>query len=364
MMLLCLSMEAKQTKNRTWMAEINELTAEDFFKSSQIGISVYDITAKKDIYELNSKHLCNPASNMKILTTSTALFFLGPDYNFVTSVKYTGEIKDSVLWGDLYVKGGCDPDFTSQDLKNLSSAVKAYGVKEIRGNIFGDCSMLDSLYWGSGWMWDDNPSTDLPYLTPLCINKNSIILKVSPGKIGNPLEVQTIPQTGFFNVLNSSRTDSTGNGRLIIDRDWINCNNNLIVKGSLPADAVPAFADMNLVHPEEYFLYLFRESLNSSGIRVPLKTSVAVCPKEAKEISRLSRPYSKVLPNLNKMSDNLSAEMSLRAISASYFPLPAGAEKGIKMVDSLISLAGLNPKNYKIVDGSGLSKYDLISHEL
>ena len=41
-----------------------------------------------------------------------------------------------------------------------------------------------------------------------------------------------------------------------------------------------------------------------------------------------------------------------------------GAKNGIVFVDSLITLAGFNPKDYRIVDGSGLSFYNLISAEL
>ncbi|MGE5410566.1 MAG: D-alanyl-D-alanine carboxypeptidase/D-alanyl-D-alanine-endopeptidase, partial [Clostridiales bacterium] len=67
---------------------------------------------------------------------------------------------------------------------------------------------------------------------------------------------------------------------------------------------------------------------------------------------------------LNKNSDNLSAEMVLRALSVKYFGRPANADNGIKMVDSLITLSGLDNKSYRIVDGSGVSHYNLINAHL
>ena len=44
----------------------------------------------------------------------------------------------------------------------------------INGNIYGDVSFKDSLYWGKGWMWDDDPSSDAPYLSALNINDNCV----------------------------------------------------------------------------------------------------------------------------------------------------------------------------------------------
>ncbi len=38
---------------------------------------------------------------------------------------------------------------------------------KLEGNIYGDVSNMDSLFWGEGWMWDDDPSSDFPYMTPL-----------------------------------------------------------------------------------------------------------------------------------------------------------------------------------------------------
>jgi D-alanyl-D-alanine carboxypeptidase/D-alanyl-D-alanine-endopeptidase (penicillin-binding protein 4) len=68
--------------------------------------------------------------------------------------------------------------------------------------------------------------------------------------------------------------------------------------------------------------------------------------------------------NLNKTSDNLSTEMTLRALAEKYFEKPVSVMNGIKMIDSLIILCGLNPKDYRLVDGSGVSHYNLVSAEL
>jgi D-alanyl-D-alanine carboxypeptidase/D-alanyl-D-alanine-endopeptidase (penicillin-binding protein 4) len=71
-----------------------------------------------------------------------------------------------------------------------------------------------------------------------------------------------------------------------------------------------------------------------------------------------------VIVQTNKVSDNLYAELILRALASKYFGRHATAQNGIAMIDSLISLAGLKAKDYRLVDGSGLSFYNLVSPQL
>ena len=56
--------------------------------------------------------------------------------------------------------------------------------------------------------------------------------------------------------------------------------------------------------------------------------------------------------------------MLLRELAHKYFGNHASVEKGKIFIDSLITLAGDNPKKYRIADGSGLSFYNLVSAEL
>jgi D-alanyl-D-alanine carboxypeptidase/D-alanyl-D-alanine-endopeptidase (penicillin-binding protein 4) len=56
--------------------------------------------------------------------------------------------------------------------------------------------------------------------------------------------------------------------------------------------------------------------------------------------------------------------MTLRALSLARYDKPASAEKGIQVIDSLIAKTELDYKNYRIVDGSGVSHYNLVTPEL
>ena len=53
---------------------------------------------------------------MKILTSAAGLLYLTPDYEFSTDLYYDGYVSNDTLHGNIYVVGGCDPDFVTQDL--------------------------------------------------------------------------------------------------------------------------------------------------------------------------------------------------------------------------------------------------------
>ncbi|MBK7104373.1 MAG: D-alanyl-D-alanine carboxypeptidase/D-alanyl-D-alanine-endopeptidase [Ignavibacteriae bacterium] len=353
-----------QEFNKEIEEEIDKIFEDDFFKSSMLAVSIYDLTDDKLLYQKNEKLLLTPASNMKILTTTSALEFLGADYSFQTSVFHSGIIMDSICYGDIFVKGGFDPEFSTDDLDTLVSKIIGYGIKEIRGNIYGDVSNMDSLFWGSGWMWDDDPSSDFPYLTPLIINDACVQIEFEPGELNKEAKIKIIPETDFFDISNTSVTTNNETEKFEITRDWQSRGNEIIVKGSLSTSAKKDTAKINIVNPELFFLYLLKEKLENQKIEFLGKIDTATVPEFAKHIYTHERKFKDVIVNLNKESDNLSAEMTLRALALKNFGKPASSENGIKLIDSLINKIGLNSKDYNLADGSGISRYNLISAEL
>ncbi len=353
-----------QVTTENLKTKLDSLTTSSFFDTAAVSIDVFDLTADKIIYQKNNKLLLHPASNMKALTTATALYFLGKDFSFETSLYYDGIIVDSSLYGNLYFVGGCDPDFTTQDLQIMVSSIKELGINRIQGNIYGDVSMLDSLFWGDGWMWNDDPSTDFPYLTPLTINDNAVKVHVFSTEVNDKPKVCVEPVTSFFKINNLAKTANDARTSLEITRDFVHRKNDIIVKGSInQSDSI--FSDeINVVYPDKYFLTLAKEEIEKSGIAVIGNIEISVLPKEAEHLFTFKRRFADVITNLNKQSDNLSAEMTLRALAFKSYGKPATAENGVRLVDSLIAIAGMNPRNYRIVDGSGVSHYNLVSTEL
>lgn len=347
--------------------QIDSIYTSPFFQKSIMSVDVFDLTSNKYLYQRNENLLVRPASNLKILTTTTGLLFLTPEYQFKTKVTYIGKIINGTLYGSLYVKGGCDPNFSTRNIDSIASVIKSMGIKEITGNIYGDVSMMDSLYWGHGWMWDDDPSTDAPYLTPLDINENSIGVSVSGTELGRQALVKLIPGTDFLKIQNNSITiPADSPSTLTVSRDWIDRKNIILVNGGVKLSVADSLKDttwLNVYNPAGYFLTLLKEHIQSNGILVSGKISYAETPNYAIKVADMKRSLPDVVIHTNKISYNLGAEMVLYAVSDKFFGDPANAINGIKIVDSLISLSGLHPSDYRIVDGSGVSHYNLITTE-
>jgi D-alanyl-D-alanine carboxypeptidase/D-alanyl-D-alanine-endopeptidase (penicillin-binding protein 4) len=290
---------------------------------------------------------------MKIITSSAGLLYLGPDYEFKTELYYDGYVSNDTLYGNIYVVGGCDPDFVTKDLFPFVDAIKTLNVSTINGNIYGDVSFKDSLYWGNGWMWDDDPSSDAPYLSALNINDNCIEVFYD-GEID---QIKISPATKYVS-LRREFDDSN----LVVDRNWMERKNEIVIRGK--SDKKKYHTKVNLLEPAKYFLTVASEILDSNNVKILGTTGLINTAKKVNLLSSFKRKYSDIIYNLNKESDNLSAEMTLYALAEKYSGKPATADSGIQFINKMIDSMGLNHKNYRIVDGSGVSHYNVVSAEL
>ena len=170
MLLLCVSSYSQTIADR-----IDSLISHSsFLNTSEVGILVYDLTSKQELYRYQAEKLYRPASVEKVITSVTALSVLGKDYQIKTGLSYSGYIEGDTLYGDIYVKGDFDPEFMQEDMDTMVEAISNMGVHGVKGRLIGDVSMMDSVYWGPGWAWDDTPDTFQPYLSPLMLNRGCV----------------------------------------------------------------------------------------------------------------------------------------------------------------------------------------------
>lgn len=152
---------------------IDKLLETDMFTRSQVAVVVYNLDADSVMYDYKGRQLMRPASVMKLFTACTALNNLGGDHLFKTSLYYKGNIADSTLHGDIYIKGGFDPMFGYDDMYSFVESIKSHGIHKIDGNIYTDVSFKDTLKWGEGWCWDDKETK----LTPLLYDGRDVFVE-------------------------------------------------------------------------------------------------------------------------------------------------------------------------------------------
>lgn len=105
----------------------------------------------------------------------------------------------------------------------------------INGQVYGDVSMKDSLYWGHGWAWDDTPEAYQPYMSPLMFCKGAVEVTVVPGSLqGDTASVSCKPVSSYYTLTNRTKTRTPSAGKYLLSRDWLTNGNNLIVTGNVP----------------------------------------------------------------------------------------------------------------------------------
>lgn len=357
-LFVCQTLLFAQTNLR---ARLNALISTDFLSCSEVGISVYDLTAGEQLYAYQDKKLYRPASIEKLITGITALDKMGIDYRIKTSLYYTGRIANGQLNGDLYVVGGFDSEFGDKDMDALIDKIVKSGIKRISGSLYGDISMKDSLYWGRGWSWDDNPYYFQPYLSPLMFHKGYVEVIAHPSQKDSSAYISCIPASSFYSLTNRTKTKSISAGKFEVSRNWLGGGNEIVVKGnvsSVQSDKV------NMNTSQDFFMHVFRERLELQGISVS-GYAYRDCPKDSSVfLGECYHTLGEILLPAMKKSDNLSAEAMFYQLAANKGKRYVGSEDAIKVIEQMIRFLGYAPEKYRIADGSGVSLYNYISPEL
>ena len=85
--------------------EIDSMVGQREFRDAHFGVLIVNPTNGDTLYSRNAGKLFMPASNMKIVTSATALAQLGPDYRYRTDFAARGPIVHDTLQGALVVTG-------------------------------------------------------------------------------------------------------------------------------------------------------------------------------------------------------------------------------------------------------------------
>ena len=333
-------------------------------QGGQVGVAVYDLNTNQSLYTYQADRLCRPASTQKLITAITALNQPRAQAPFRTEVWYKGEIANDTLHGDLYIIGGMDPELMETAIDTLINLTAAYPFRILDGQVFGDVSMKDSLYWGKGWIWDDNPESFQPYLSPLMLNKGFVKITAVPTNPGEPASLEVKPTSTYFNIINETLTKTASAGKFVVMRDWMNNANDITVSGNITARRLE---EINVYSSQDFFMHTFLERLGMRFTLLQPWYNFAEMQRNdsCQLVAVYETPVSKVLRQMLKESDNLNAEamftrLGVQASGKNH----VSADESIQAIQSLIRTMGLNPDDYRIADGCGLSMYDYVSPEL
>ncbi|HWR15086.1 MAG TPA: D-alanyl-D-alanine carboxypeptidase/D-alanyl-D-alanine-endopeptidase [Terriglobales bacterium] len=386
--------------------QIDRLVTEPDVARGFWGIEVVSLKEGTVLYSLNSDKLFTPASNTKLFTTAAALALIGPDYKFNTTIETNGGIdRYGRLNGDLFVVGRGDPNISGRTipyflrterkepalkvLEDLADQVVARGLKFIDGDIVGDDSYYAFERYGEGWAQDDMVWEWGAPVSALTVNDNVVYVSIYPAdRPGDKAFVQIAPFAEYYRVDNRIMTTPAGTGprRIYITREP--GSNQLTLFGNIPVDDTGANEALAIEDPAAFAAQVFRSLLERRGVVVyggnrtkhtelaSLSTfsitTVAPAgggendsrPKPPNPNSRVvlasyeSQPMMQDLKIINKVSQNLHAELMLRLLGREK-GASGTIQAGLEVVRGFLLQAGVHSDEYIFFDGSGLSRQNL-----
>ena len=357
-LLLAVSLPAAGTDVDSVVESIDQIIYEKLPEGTDIALMVYDLTNDTTLYAYRERIMCRPASVQKVITSVTALSSLGSDYKFKTSLRTQGSIKDSVLNGNLYLVGGLDPALNEHELRSMVSDLRKAGIKRINGTIYADVSIMDSTYWATGWCWDDAPASFQPYISPLMVHQGFVGIQVKPTVKGQAPEVTLYPANNTIKVINKAITQDNTLGPLSITRDWMHNDNTILVQGNCKRRQS---TDLSVVGSADFTFALFRQYLDEAGISYG-KYGWGTCPVVARDLSVVSHGLPAIVKEALKESNNLFAEAMFLQTGRLQQPKEITFKASAKYLENFVGRKfGVFTSSFNIVDGSGLSMYDLCS---
>jgi len=346
---------------------VKKILSSSCLRKKNFGIKIYSLDRGESLFELRGEKLFIPASNLKILTTAVALQTLGPNYRFPTRLYTDGTLQDGVLDGNLYIKGYGDPKFVTEQMWLLVNELKNLPMHEITGNIIGDDSFFDNRRRVRTWIKNPGAQAYEAPLGALSFNFNTVQAYVSPGpKAGSKPKIVIEPDTEYITLDNQAKTLKSGKrNRLIVNRLDRDGFDEITVSGGIRLNQARARYFLNITDPTLYTLSTLKKYLEHAGIQFRGKIKQAVVPETAKELlTHESEPLTLALQGLNKFSNNFVAEQIVKTIGAEKYGAPGTTLKGLKAFEEYLAELGYRSDQYKVLDGSGLSRQNRISPQM
>ncbi|GIV29561.1 MAG: peptidase M15 [Bacteroidia bacterium] len=349
-------------------SDIEKILNHPDLNSAIVGVSVKEVDSKKIIFEKNSHLQLVPASTFKLLTTLVALEKLGKDYRFKTEVYYSGSIKDSVLYGNLIVKGYGDPTiesrfFSASALQKIVKSIKSKNIRKIEGKLF----ILNNYFqpnWCGNWLYEDvnNYYAATPY--PVNIYDNQFHLYLTTKEKGKYAAVVNIhPQYEFqpkIVVNDNEVVAKEGGDNAYIYGDPLGYEKR--ITGSIPPFQKEYSIEGVLPDPARMFADELMKRLNAENIIISANHYGILNEKESIDMTgatllytQYSPPLSEIIYLTNLHSINLFAESMMYALGNGNY------ESGKKEVADYLVKSGISSSEFNIDDACGLSRLNGIS---
>ena len=359
------------------VSELANLGESTLLSRGEVGLWVQDIETGEVLVNYKADRSFMPASNLKIITTATALELLGSDYRYKTNGYVSGKVDSSgLLKGSLYVIGSGDPSLGSDQITGPSlnewmntwaDALVKQGIRQVSGDLVIDVSAYDANPVPDFWPWADLGNYYGAGVYGLNMSDNTVKLYFQQNRVeGNAVKLlRTEPNLKGSVYTNGVLTGPIGSK----DQAYIYgapYQTNRMVLGTLPPGDGEYKVKGSMPDPPAWFGFLLKQVLKAKGVQLKGTVKVSAIPLNVKDSKIWFEYQSPGLAELaritNYFSINLFAESIFQHIALSKTG-KGERERAITTVKRFWSSVGVDTLGWILMDGSGLSPLNAISPE-
>ncbi len=310
-----------------------------------------------------------PASNLKLITSATALDRYGPDFELSTTLALRGD--------DLWIIGGGDPALGDERIAEKhgetqmsvfdtwADRIKDREVTEILGDLIVCDPVFDDQLvhptWASGNLlhWYGAPVAGVSF------NDNCVDINYRPAELGEPAEIEAFPAAGGFEIVNQavSVAEDEHDARLVKRAGEVvyELTGKVGREGgnSKPCD-----------DPRRFLGEVAKAALAERGVNVQGQVVVRTdnpTSDEWIELAAHATAFTDVLGRVNTNSQNMMAE-ALAKLNGLHHDQQNGVENprgswgsGHLAAAAFLSAAGIDTTSLVAADGSGLSRENRVT---
>ena len=313
-------------------------------------------------FAANEQKAMNPASTMKLVTTYSALHLLGPAFTFRTEVLAEGPLAGDVLRGELYVRGGGDPHLVIENLWQLTTRIRGFGIREIRGDLVLDKTLFEPLPHDPAQFDGEEGRAYNVGPDALLVNFKSIALTFVPDAAARVARVMVIPEVAGLKYPRMVPAVEGGCG------DWrgrlkanIDDPMNIRIGGAYPLACGERAIYLGALEHTAYFAAVFRALWERQGGVWVGKVREGAVPATARLVAaQESAPLAMLIRDINKFSNNVMTQQLFLTMGAAGGQ-PGNPARGAEAVRGLLAARGIEARELVLENGCGLSRVERVA---
>lgn len=336
---------------------------------TEIGLYAMDLESGEVLLKINPNTSLIPASNMKLLTTASALAELGPDFVFKTVLKIT-EVDPQTRKQSLILKGDGDPSLgdpvllaqhgldIDQLVQQWVIAIQKTGIEQFDQIILED-RVFDRQFVHPQWPTEQLNRWYCAQVAGINFHDNCLDIYPRPTRTGLAPDLRISPESPFLRL--SNRAVSGGSDSFWISRSL--GNNEMTFRGVVKYSRTSP-EHITIHDPPNYLGQLLKHNLTKAGITVNhiYRPAMDELLPNAKDIHIIQTTLPVVLNRCNKDSQNLFAEALFKRMGREMTGVPGSWETGrATMRIFLRNRLGSAAASVEIDDGSGMSRHNRVS---